>query len=77
VAAARATFDACGDVDENTPFDGCYVPQKHFGTDGRVSAIMVEIRRDIYMAEPGGPPIDGMTTVAGCLTALIDAIAGT
>ncbi len=74
-AAAREIFAACGDVDENTPFDGCYVPQRHFATDARVSAIMVEIRRDIYMAGPGGPPTDGITIVAGCLTALIDALA--
>jgi hypothetical protein len=38
---------------------------------------MVEIRRDIYMAEPGGPPTDGMTAVAGSLTALIDALVRT
>ena len=77
LAAALEVFAACGDVDENTPFDGCYVPVNHFGTDARVSALMVEIRRDIYMAEPGGPPTDGMTTVVGSLTALIDALART
>jgi N-formylglutamate amidohydrolase len=75
--AAREVFAACGDVDENAPFDGCYVPSTHFGTNARVSALMVEIRRDLYMAQPGGPPTDGMTLVAGCLTALIDALART
>jgi N-formylglutamate deformylase len=34
----------------------------------------VEIRRDTYMTEPGGPPHDGLTTVAARLAALVDAV---
>jgi N-formylglutamate amidohydrolase len=47
LSRARETFSACGDVAENTPFAGCYVPLRHFEKDRRVSALMVEIRRDI------------------------------
>jgi N-formylglutamate amidohydrolase len=74
LAKAREMFAACGDLGENTPFAGCYVPLGHFEKDPRVSALMVEIRRDIYMVEPGGPPTDGITAVSGSLTALIDAL---
>jgi N-formylglutamate deformylase len=46
VAAARAAFADCGDVAVNTPFAGCYVPLKHYRVDRRVTALMVEVRRD-------------------------------
>ena len=35
----------------NTPFAGTLVPLKHFGKDQRVSSVMLEIRRDLYMDE--------------------------
>lgn len=35
----------------NKPFAGTYVPLKHYGQDDRVSSLMLEIRRDIYMDE--------------------------
>jgi N-formylglutamate amidohydrolase len=72
--AASAAFAECGDVAENTPFAGCYVPLKHYESDDRVSGIMVEIRRDLYMSEPGGRPTDGLARVARRLAAFIDAI---
>lgn len=75
LTAARKAFIECGDVDVNTPFEGCYVPLKQLGTEPRLTALMVEIRRDVYMAEPGGRPTAGIATVSRGLTALIDAIA--
>jgi len=74
LTAAREAFAALGDVDSDTPFAGCYVPQKH-AKDKRVSALMVEIRRDLYMVEPGGPPTEGLVAVSRCLATLIDAVA--
>jgi N-formylglutamate deformylase len=74
VAAARDAFAACGDVAENAPFAGCYVPLRHHRRDPAVTAIMVEIRRDTYMAEPGGPPTAGLQTLAAALARLIDAV---
>jgi len=58
----------------NTPFAGCYVPLKHYGRDARVSAVMIEIRRDLYTDEPGGPPTTGVDNIVAALTALVDGI---
>jgi len=71
--AGREAFASCGSVAVNTPFAGCYVPLKHFGKEPRVSALMVEIRRDLYLVEPGGQPTKGMAAVTASLTRLIDA----
>jgi N-formylglutamate deformylase len=68
LAAARAAFP---ETVENTPFSGCYVPLKHYRRDNRVTAIMIEIRRDTYMREPGGPPHDGLDAVVAGLADLI------
>jgi N-formylglutamate amidohydrolase len=73
VTAARAAFPENA---LNTPFAGCYVPLAYYGADPRVASLMVEIRRDGYMAEPGGPPHDGLDRVAAALAALVGAISG-
>lgn len=53
VELAREVFaDVPGGVAENTPFAGTYVPTTYFRTDRLVSSIMIEIRRDLYLAEP-------------------------
>ncbi|GAA1759012.1 N-formylglutamate amidohydrolase [Luedemannella helvata] len=70
--AARDAFADLG-VGWNTPFAGCYVPLEHYGRDGRVAAVMVEIRRDTYLTEPGGPLTGGADAVVRALAALIDA----
>ncbi|MCZ4119129.1 N-formylglutamate amidohydrolase [Streptomyces sp. H39-S7] len=74
--AARKAFENCGELGLNTPFAGCYVPLKHYARTTVVSALMIEIRRDVYMTEPGGAPTDGLEVVAGALTALVDAVTG-
>lgn len=48
--AAEAAFDGW-DVGINEPFTGTYVPLRHYGTDLRVSSIMIELRRDV-LADP-------------------------
>jgi N-formylglutamate deformylase len=70
-AAARAAF--AGDLDVNTPFSGAYVPLKHYRVASEVSALMIEIRRDGYMTEPGGPPGAGLETAVRALTELVNA----
>jgi N-formylglutamate amidohydrolase len=70
LAAAREAF---GDTAENTPFGGCYVPLKHYGRAHAVHSIMIEIRRDTYMSEPGGPPHDGLGPLIDALATLIEA----
>ncbi|MBG0561009.1 N-formylglutamate amidohydrolase [Actinoplanes aureus] len=72
--AARAAFAPAGDIGLDSPFAGCYVPLKLFGTTAAVSALMIEIRRDRYMREPGGAPTSGLDTLAGGLARLIDTV---
>ncbi|MET7686734.1 N-formylglutamate amidohydrolase [Streptomyces sp. NPDC005483] len=72
LAAAREAF---GEAGLDSPFSGTYVPLEFYGRDPRVSALMVEIRRDTYMAEPGGPAGPGLQRLAQVLAALVDALA--
>ncbi|WP_433383969.1 N-formylglutamate amidohydrolase [Actinoplanes sp. CA-142083] len=71
VAAAEAAFPLTG---VNSPFAGTYVPLDFYGRDRRVSSLMIEIRRDGYMTEPGGPFHDGLDRLAAGLTQLINAL---
>jgi len=64
--SAHDVFALLGDVAENEPFTGAYVPLRHYGTDRRVASLMVEIRRDSDGRLPAG--------VAGAVTALVDAV---
>jgi N-formylglutamate amidohydrolase len=70
IAAARAAF---GETGLDSPFAGCYVPLAHYHRDPAVTALMIEIRRDTYMIEPGGPPTAGLAVMAAALAALVDA----
>ncbi|MFG2971050.1 N-formylglutamate amidohydrolase [Streptomyces sp. NPDC048288] len=72
-AAAREAFAECGETGLDSPFGGTYVPLEFYGTDARVGALMVEIRRDLYMTEPGGPAGAGLQRAAAALAALVDA----
>ena len=74
LAAAREAFASCGETGVDSPFSGTYVPLDFYGKDARVGALMVEIRRDTYMTEPGGPPDPGLAGLASALAALVDAL---
>jgi N-formylglutamate amidohydrolase len=69
--AARRILARCGDTALDTPFAGCYVPLRHHRRCAAVAALMVEIRRDVYLTEPAGPPTAGLGTVVDALTQLV------
>ncbi|MFG1664852.1 N-formylglutamate amidohydrolase [Streptomyces sp. Y7] len=71
--AAREAFAPCGETGLDSPFSGTYVPLEFYGTEPRVHALMIEIRRDTYMAEPGGPAGPGLTRLTRALATLVDA----
>lgn len=74
LAAAREAFAGCGETGLDSPFAGTYVPLEYYGTDPRVEALMIEIRRDTYMREPGGPAGAGLDRLAAALATLVDAL---
>ncbi|QNP74144.1 N-formylglutamate amidohydrolase [Streptomyces roseirectus] len=73
--AAETAF-AGFEVGLDSPFSGTYVPLEFYGSDARVTALMIEVRRDVYMTEPGGPAGPGLGRVARALAALVDAVSG-
>ncbi|MGW1490266.1 N-formylglutamate amidohydrolase [Streptomyces sp. NPDC002402] len=77
VAMAEKAFAGFGGTAVNTPFAGTYVPLKYYGKDPRVSALMIEIRRDLYMAEPGGLAGPGLAALARAVAYLIGHTGGT
>lgn len=76
LGAAREAFAPCGETGLDSPFGGAYVPLDFHGKRGEVGALMVEIRRDMYMTEPGGPAGPGLSRLATALAALVDAVSG-
>ncbi|MET7702951.1 N-formylglutamate amidohydrolase [Streptomyces sp. NPDC005485] len=74
LAQARAAFARTGDAGIDSPFSGAYVPLDFYGKEPQVTALMVEIRRDTYMSEPGGPAGPGLGRLASALAALVDAV---
>ena len=55
-ALVRRVSRACsviGEVVVNEPHAGSYVPLRHFGRDNRVTSVMVEFRRDMYLRDDG------------------------
>jgi N-formylglutamate amidohydrolase len=44
-------------VNVNDPFAGAMVPRSRYRRDRRVSAVMVEVNRRLYMHEPGAQPL--------------------
>jgi N-formylglutamate amidohydrolase len=56
----------------NSPFVGAYVPLTHYRRSPQVTALMIEIRRDQYMPEPGGAPTPGLDSVADALADLAE-----
>ena len=74
IAAARGAFSSLAEISENTPYSGTYVPLRYYGTDDRVSSVMIELRRDTYLTDPRTPHPETMIALGRNLVALIDAV---
>jgi N-formylglutamate amidohydrolase len=74
LSRAEKAFAGFGGTWVDSPFAGTYVPLEHYGKNSRVSALMIEIRRDVYMTEPGGPAGPGLDRLADALAELVDAV---
>lgn len=72
IDATRGSFASLGDIRENTPYAGCYVPLTHYGHDLRVSSVMIELRRDTYLTDPRTPDQPSVTALGKSLATLID-----
>ncbi|WP_336883058.1 N-formylglutamate amidohydrolase [Rhodococcus globerulus] len=73
IEAVRGAFASLGVAEENTPYGGAYVPLRHYGNDDRVSAVMIELRRDTYLTDPRTPNYERITEFGRYLAALINA----
>jgi N-formylglutamate amidohydrolase len=55
----------------NHPFAGALTPLKHYRTDKRVNAIMIEVRRDLYMDEETGERSSGFERVQSAISHVV------
>ena len=75
LSTAQAAFARLGESALDTPFSGTYVPLRYYRSDARISSLMVEFRRDLYMDEfTGEADPAGIVAAADCLTRLIDSV---
>ncbi|MEV0961514.1 N-formylglutamate amidohydrolase [Streptomyces sp. NPDC049910] len=74
LAAAERAFAGFGGTARDSPFAGTYVPLGFYGSNPRVGALMIEIRRDVYMTEPGGPAGPGLERLGAALAELVDSL---
>jgi len=75
--AAQRTCESLGwSVAVNRPFAGALVPMAHYRRDLRVHAIMIEVRRDLYMDERTGERARTFDDVTQRLTHLLQQLAG-
>lgn len=64
---------AVGDIVVNEPFTGSYIPIRHFGRDNKVTSVMVELRRDMYLRQDGSLDPQGAGRINEALVAILRA----
>jgi len=71
-ALERAAQRIGWQVAVNSPFAGSYVPTKHFGVDARVSSVMIEVNRRLYLDEGTGERLDRFSEARDVVANLVD-----
>jgi len=75
VRGAFASLSETGEIGENTPYAGSYVPLRHYGRDERVISVMIELRRDVYLTDPRTPDPARVDRLGRALATVIDQVA--
>lgn len=73
-AAARDAFSSRWDAAFDGPFRGTYVPLRHYGLDARVTSVMLEIPRDVFVEPDGGPMLEAVHRLSAATAELVDTI---
>ncbi len=74
---ARSIFQGAGfSVALNEPFAGALVPNDYYNIDERVLALMIEVRRDLYMNEATGNKLASFSGFQQRLRACIHEVVG-
>lgn len=73
--ACAAVRESGYSVEENRPFAGAFVPMAYYGRDARVSSIMVQVKRGLYMDERTGERWAGFGAVVESLVSVLAVIA--
>ena len=68
----RLFIDKGYDVALNTPFSGALVPMRWYRSEPSVHAIMIEVRRDLYMDENTGERLPRFDALKGHLREILD-----
>jgi len=55
----------------NVPFGGTFVPMKYYKRDNRVTSIMIEVNRSLYMDEATGDRLASFQRIREVLNSLI------
>jgi N-formylglutamate amidohydrolase len=62
-----------GEVVVNQPFSGSYIPLRHFGREIRVTSVMVDVRRDMYLRDDGSLDPEGARRISEALVFILKA----
>jgi N-formylglutamate deformylase len=73
--AAEGPGMAVAGIAFDRPFAGALVPLPYLGTDRRVQALMIELRRDLYMDEATGARLPSFARCAAAVQAALRRIA--